>query len=96
MIPVCEVHRHFYMSPKYSSSGGPTCCEIMFSNQEPIFGASGTCYTTNVKINETLPSSLSNIRIWLDLDEEHRPSKINILSRRLLLRSTSAFNYDVQ
>lgn len=63
------------MKKEFSIPGAPTCCEMLFDFENPFFLTTGTCYTTNKEIKETIPSSLSNVRIWLDLDEVNRPSK---------------------
>jgi hypothetical protein len=74
-VTFCEIHRELYVSSGYDPTGDkafPYCCDRIFDNT-PFFTNEGTCYTTKEDIVEKFASSMSSIKIWLNISEEASP-----------------------
>ncbi len=75
----CELHRKFLITPTLDTSNGTggfaSCCDDNYFSNEPIFHNEGTCFTTSATIVETVPSTTSSLKIWLNGDERRGPSK---------------------
>jgi hypothetical protein len=73
-VTFCDIHSEVYLSPAIDTTDGafPYCCERIFNNT-PFFTNEGTCYTTKEDIVENYASSMSSIKIWLNISEEASP-----------------------
>jgi hypothetical protein len=74
----------YYVSSSMDSTGGrgyPYCCDRIFNNT-PFFTNEGTCYTTKEDIVESYASSMSSIKIWLNISEEASPGICPFFARR--------------
>jgi hypothetical protein len=77
-VGFCEIHRKFYNSASMDSVDGafPYCCDRIFNNT-PFFTNEGTCYTTKEEIVETYASSISSIKVWLNISERASPGMLS-------------------
>ena len=71
-IPLCEIHRTFYMSPVMHPGHPKSCCGFFFQ-EKPFFTYQGTCFTTKETVTEFYPASSASIRVWLYMNESASP-----------------------
>ena len=74
LIMMCEVHRALYLSTKTGLNNNSDSCCSNFFNVSPLFTNAGVCYTSKAEVYETLPSTVSNIQIFMDLSNSNTPS----------------------
>lgn len=64
-VVFCSMHGENYHGVRKQ-----TCCQRFFY-LEPMFTSSGVCYTTNTRIEETVPFQFSSWEIWMGFKEKH-------------------------
>jgi hypothetical protein len=83
-VGLCIIHREYFVSSSMDpiiGGGYPYCCDRIFNNT-PFFTNEGTCYTTKEDIVESYASSMSSIKIWLNISEEASPGICPLFSSR--------------
>lgn len=71
-IPMCEIHREFYLSSSIHPGHPNSCCGSFFQ-EKPFFTYQGTCFATKETVTEYYPGSSASIRVWLNMNESASP-----------------------
>ena len=62
-----------------NNSNLSSCCDVLF-DPKPFFTFEGTCFTTKAEVTETYPSLAMSIKIWLLMEENKSPGKMDKFS----------------